>query len=88
MKVCILRGPGAEQSVVDRTIAALKSRGVEAIEMQRDVTAMFEEAVDCETQFAEDLLSGGVAGLSVRDMRQYLEYTADQRLSQLGMPRR
>jgi NAD+ kinase len=38
MKVCILRGPGAEQSIVDRTIAALKSHGVEAIEMQRDVT--------------------------------------------------
>ena len=57
-------------------------------EMQREVVAMFEEAVDCETQFAEDLLSLGVAGLSVRDMRQYLEYTADQRLAQLGMPKR
>lgn len=56
--------------------------------MAREVTAMFEEAVACETQFAEDLLGGGVAGLSVRDMRQYLEYVADQRLAQLGMPRR
>ena len=26
---------------------------------------MIDEAVDCETQFAEDLLGGGVAGLSV-----------------------
>ena len=33
------------------------------------------------------LLSGGVAGLSPRDMRQYLQYCADQRLAQLGMPR-
>ena len=57
-------------------------------EMQREVVAMFEEAVACETQFAEDLPSGGVAGLSVRDMRQYLEHVADQRLLQLGMPRR
>ena len=57
-------------------------------EMQREVVSMFEEAVACETQFAEDLLSGGVAGLSVRDMRQYLEYVADQRLAQLGMPKR
>ncbi len=57
-------------------------------EMQREVTAMFEEAVDCEMQFAEDLLSLGVAGLSVRDMRQYLEYVADQRLAQLGMAKR
>jgi NAD kinase len=34
--VCILRGPGAEQSVVDRAIAALKERGVEAVETDRD----------------------------------------------------
>lgn len=38
MKVCILRGPGAEQSIVDRAVTALKSRHVEAVEMQRDVT--------------------------------------------------
>ena len=46
---------------------------------------MMNEAVDCELQFAEDLLSGGVAGLSVRDMRQYLEYVADSRVARLGM---
>jgi ribonucleoside-diphosphate reductase beta chain len=56
--------------------------------MQQDVVHMLEEAVDCETLFAEDLLSGGVAGLSVRDMRQYLEFTADQRLAALGLPPR
>lgn len=38
MKVCILRGPGAEQSTVDRAIAALKARGVEAVEVARDGT--------------------------------------------------
>jgi ribonucleoside-diphosphate reductase beta chain len=52
------------------------------------VRAMIEEAVDCETQFAEDLLGGGVAGLSVRDVRQYLEFCADQRLAMLGLERR
>jgi ribonucleoside-diphosphate reductase beta chain len=46
---------------------------------------MLEEAVDCEMQFAEDLLSGGVAGLSAREMRQYLQFVADQRLTQLGL---
>ncbi len=51
-----------------------------------EVTRMLEEAVDCETQFANDVLAGGVAGMSVRDMRSYLEYTADQRLIQLRMP--
>jgi len=54
-------------------------------EMERDVGRMIEEAVDCETQFAEDLLSKGVAGLSARDMRQYLEFVADQRVVALGM---
>jgi ribonucleoside-diphosphate reductase beta chain len=53
--------------------------------MQADVVAMLREAVECETQFAQDLLSGGVAGLSVGEMRQYLEYVADQRLQQLGL---
>lgn len=56
--------------------------------MAADVVTMLEEAVACETQFAEDLLAGGVAGLSVRDMRQYLEYVADQRLAALDLPPR
>jgi ribonucleoside-diphosphate reductase beta chain len=53
--------------------------------LEKDVVEMMKEAVDCELQFAEDLLSGGVAGLSVREMRQYLEYVADSRVVRLGM---
>ncbi len=56
-------------------------------ELSRQVVAMLEEAVECEMQFAQDVLSGGVAGLSPKDMRQYLQYCADQRLVQLGLPR-
>lgn len=56
-------------------------------ELARQVVQMLEEAVECEMQFAQDVLSGGVAGLSPKDMRQYLQYCADQRLVQLGMPR-
>ena len=54
-------------------------------ELERDIVTMMREAVDCELQFAEDLLSGGVAGLSVRDMRQYLGFVADARLQRLGI---
>src|SRR5215469_15199021 len=54
-------------------------------QLERDVVTMLREAVDCEVQFAEDLLSGGVAGFSVREMRQYLEYVADSRVVRLGM---
>ncbi len=53
--------------------------------MRQEVVQMLEEAVECEMQFAQDVLSGGVAGLSPKDMRQYLQYCADQRLVQLGM---
>jgi ribonucleoside-diphosphate reductase beta chain len=56
-------------------------------ELEADVRAMMNEAIACETLFAEDLLGGGVAGLSVRDVRQYLEFTADQRLATLGLPK-
>jgi ribonucleoside-diphosphate reductase beta chain len=56
--------------------------------LERQVVQMLEEAVACELSFAEDLLGQGVSGLSVRDMRQYLEYVADQRLANLGLPPR
>lgn len=54
-------------------------------EMEAQVIAMMTEAVEVEMGFADDLLGQGVPGLSSRDMRQYLEYTADQRLRNLGM---
>lgn len=56
-------------------------------EMERRLVEMMREAVECEMQFAEDILSGGIAGLSVADMRQYLEFIADQRLVMLGVPK-
>ncbi|GGJ90621.1 ribonucleoside-diphosphate reductase subunit beta [Pilimelia anulata] len=54
-------------------------------EMAEQVRAMLREAVECETQFAEDLLETGVSGLPLADMRQYLEHVADRRLTQLGL---
>ncbi|HEY6942728.1 ribonucleotide-diphosphate reductase subunit beta [Dokdonella sp.] len=50
------------------------------------VAEMIGEAVDCETGFAEDVLGGGVAGLTLKEMRQYLEYVADRRLAMLRLP--
>jgi ribonucleoside-diphosphate reductase beta chain len=55
-------------------------------ELVARIHEMLDEAIACETQFGEDILSGGVAGLSVRDMRQYLEFVADQRLAAMGLP--
>jgi ribonucleoside-diphosphate reductase beta chain len=56
-------------------------------ELSARVLEMLEEAITCEAQFAEDLLSTGIAGLSVSDVRRYLEFCADQRLATLGLPR-
>ena len=55
-------------------------------ELTKDVYEMMEDAIECETMFANDVLAQGVAGLSVRDMRTYLEFVADRRLAALRMP--
>ena len=52
------------------------------------IVEMLEEAIEVESQFAADVLSGGVAGMSTADTRVYLEFVADQRLMQLGLPKR
>lgn len=56
--------------------------------MEAAVVAMMEEAVEAELQFAEDLCGAGLAGMTIADMREYLQYVADQRLARLGMPAR
>jgi ribonucleoside-diphosphate reductase beta chain len=56
-------------------------------DLAQRVTAMMREAVDCETLFAEDVLSQGVAGMSVAQTREYLEFVADQRLATLHLPK-
>lgn len=53
--------------------------------MQQMVTQMLEEAVECEMAFAKDILDQGVAGLSLKDMREYLEFIADNRLQSLNI---
>ncbi len=54
-------------------------------QMEEMVVQMLEDAIDCEMTFAEDLVSNGIAGLSLNDMRQYLEFIADQRLANLNI---
>jgi ribonucleoside-diphosphate reductase beta chain len=54
-------------------------------ELHDQVRQMLREAVDAETKFAEDLLGQGVAGMSLADMRSYLEHVADRRLAALGL---
>lgn len=54
-------------------------------QMKQDIYKMIDEAVECEMLFADDVLDMGIAGLSKKDMRHYLQYVADQRLMALGL---
>ena len=53
-------------------------------ELEVQVRAMISEAVECEYQFAVDVLQHGVPGMSLSDMRTYLQHVGDQRLVTLG----
>jgi ribonucleoside-diphosphate reductase beta chain len=54
-------------------------------DMEARVYAMVEEAIRCEMMFAEDVLSVGAMGLSLKDMEEYLRFVADGHLRRLGM---
>jgi ribonucleoside-diphosphate reductase beta chain len=54
-------------------------------ELTSQVRDMVAEAIECEVQFAADLLGPGVSGMSLADMREYLQHVADRRLVQLGI---
>ncbi len=56
-------------------------------DLGRQIITMIDEAVECEYQFAADVLGEGVPGMSLADTRTYLRFVADQRLVQLGLPR-
>ncbi|WP_433090198.1 ribonucleotide-diphosphate reductase subunit beta [Dactylosporangium sp. CA-052675] len=53
--------------------------------MAAQVRDMLAEAVECEVQFAADLLGPGVSGMAPADMREYLQHVADRRLALLGI---
>lgn len=50
------------------------------------IKVMIEEAIQCELTFAQEILSQGLAGLSLKDMKTYLQFIADQRLDRLQIP--
>ena len=53
-------------------------------DLEQQVRAMMDEAVEAEYQFAADVLAEGVQGMSLADTKVYLQFVADQRLAQLG----
>jgi ribonucleoside-diphosphate reductase beta chain len=85
----VFRDESAHMAFAFEVVATVRREEPELFdaELEAEVRAMLAEAIACELQFAEDLLSGGVAGLSPTEMREYLEYCADQRLATLGFTR-
>ncbi len=53
--------------------------------MKEMIKVMISEAIECEMEFAQDILAHGFAGLSEKDMRTYLQYIGDLRLERLGI---
>lgn len=86
----VFRDESAHMNFAFKVIETVRSEEPELFNqgMQDMVVAMLEEAVDCEMAFAQDVTGLGIAGLSEKDMRQYLEYCADQRLRSLSIPPR
>jgi ribonucleoside-diphosphate reductase beta chain len=84
----VFRDESAHIAFAFEVIATIRREEAELFdgELAHRVALMIEQAIECEMNFAEDLLSQGVAGLSLRDMRAYLEFIADQRLAALRMP--
>lgn len=83
----VFRDESAHMAFAFEVIRTVRSEQPELLDanLERAVCEMMDEAIECETQFAADLLDQGVAGLSVTDVRRYLEYCADQRLVMLGL---
>lgn len=86
----VFRDESAHMSFAFEVVNTVRNEEPDLFDAQlaQQVNVMLDEAIACELQFAADLLEGGVAGLSLRDVRKYLEFCADQRLHTLGLPRR
>ncbi|NUP05489.1 MAG: ribonucleotide-diphosphate reductase subunit beta, partial [Polyangiaceae bacterium] len=86
----VFRDESAHMAFAFEVVATIRREEPELFddELASAVFQMVDEAIECETSFAEDLLGRGVAGLSVHDIRGYLEFCADQRLVMLGLGKR
>ena len=84
----VFRDESAHMTFAFEVIRTVRSEQPELFDeaWASQVNAMIADAVECEARFAEDVLSGGVVGMSAKEMRQYLEYVADQRLRMLDLP--
>lgn len=55
-------------------------------EFQQESIDMIREGVDLEVQYAKDTMPRGILGLNAEMFTEYLQYIANRRLSQIGLP--
>jgi ribonucleoside-diphosphate reductase beta chain len=54
-------------------------------EFRKEITALFQKAVDLEYAYAEDTMPRGVLGLNAPMFKGYLRYIANRRAQQIGL---
>ncbi len=57
-------------------------------ELQAEILAMIEKAVELEIAYAQDCLPTGILGLNANVFNEYVEHIADRRLERIGMKSR
>ncbi|TAN52632.1 MAG: ribonucleotide-diphosphate reductase subunit beta [Methylococcaceae bacterium] len=55
-------------------------------DFQQEIIQLIRDAVEIETQYAKDTMQRGVLGLNVGMFSEYMQYIANRRCSQIGLP--
>jgi ribonucleoside-diphosphate reductase beta chain len=55
-------------------------------EFQQEMVELVREAVEIETQYARDTMPRGILGLNAPMFEEYLQFIANRRCSQIGLP--
>ncbi len=55
-------------------------------EFQAEMIEMIKEGVDLEYQYAKDTMPNGILGMNAELFREYLEFIANRRFNQIGLP--
>lgn len=53
---------------------------------QQEIIQMIREGVDLEAQYAVDTMPRGILGMNAKMFREYLEFIANRRCAQIGLP--
>ena len=64
----------------------LENPGLWTEQFQREAIDMILEGTELEIEYARDTMPRGVLGMNAAMMEQYLQFIANRRLSQLGLP--